>query len=239
VIATERARWWTGCIVLGAQRALERGAGAVLFFNQDVSCAADYFDRLADAAAAHPDALLGSAVLYAHDPERVWAAGGAVEWWGRGVRGRFHRAPASRLPDAPFEADWLFGMGTLVPRGVFARIGFPDAETFPQAWGDVDFSLRAKEAGIPVLVAPRARLFHEVGAYDPHAAGPPPARLYVSWMLDPRHNLSLSAARAAARLAAVARPEVYRPSDELRPDPRALSVQGPGWVTRRGPRSRS
>ena len=199
VIATDRPLWWTGCIVVGAQRALERGAEAVLFFNQDVSCAPGYFDRLAEAAAARPGALLGSAVLYAHDPARVWSAGGAVEWWGRGLRGHYHRALVDQLPEEPFEADWLFGMGTLVPRDVFSRIGFPDAERFPQAWGDVDFSMRAKEAGIPVLVAPRARLFHEVGAYDPYAAGPPSARLYVSWMRDGKHNLSLASHAALWR----------------------------------------
>ncbi|HSB36045.1 MAG TPA: glycosyltransferase family 2 protein, partial [Thermoanaerobaculia bacterium] len=192
LIATDRPHWWTGCIVLGATRALEQGHEAILFFNQDVVCAPDYFSRLAEAAAARPGALVGSAVLYAHDPDRVWSAGGAVEWWGRGLRGRYHRAPVGSLPDEPFEADWLYGMGTLVPRTVFERIGLPDATRFPQAFGDVDFSMRAKEAGIPVLVAPRARLFHEVGAYDPHAAGPPSARLYVSWLRDGRHNLSLA-----------------------------------------------
>jgi GT2 family glycosyltransferase len=199
VIVTDRPHWWTGCTVLGAERALERGADSVLFFNQDVSCAPDYFGRLAEAAAERPDALIGSAVLYAHDPGRVWSAGGAAEWWGRGLRGHYHGAPAGDLPAELFEADWLFGMGTLVPRDVFRRIGFPDAEHFPQAWGDVDFSMRAKEAGIPVLVAPRARLFHEVGAYDPRAAGPPSARLYVSWMRDERHNLSLASHAALWR----------------------------------------
>ena len=199
VIATDVPSWWTGCIVLGVKHATERGDAAVLLFNQDVTCAPDYFDRLSEAAAGHPGALIGSAVLYAHDPSRVWSAGGASEWWGRGLRGRYHREPASSLPETPFEADWLFGMGTLVPREVFRKIGYPDAERFPQAWGDVDFSMRARAAGIPLVVAPRARLFHEVGAYDPHAAGPPSARLYVSWMRDGKHNLSLASHAALWR----------------------------------------
>lgn len=199
VIRTMSPLWWTGCIALGVARALESGEKAVLFFNQDVSCAGDYFDRLAEAAARYPGAMLGSAILYAHDPERVWSAGGAIEWWGRGIRGLHHRAKVSQLPAEPFEAGWLFGMGTLVPSGVFSRIGLPDAQRFPQAWGDVDFTLRARKAGIPLLVVPRARLYHEVGAYDPHAAGPPSARLYAEWLRDPRHNISLSAHAALWR----------------------------------------
>ena len=130
---------------------------AVLFFNQDVTCASDYFARLGEAVDANPGALVGSAVMYAQEPARVWSAGGAVEWWGRGIRVLHHGAPAASLPAEPFPADWLFGMGTYVPVEVFDRIGLPDAERFPMAWSDLDFSLRAKRAGIPVVVAPKAR----------------------------------------------------------------------------------
>ncbi len=193
VIRTERPRFWTGCIALGVERALAAGEPAVLFFNQDVTCGGDYFGRLAEAAERFPGTLLGSAILYAHEPGRVWSAGGEIEWWGRGIRGLYHGTAVSGLPAEPFEAGWLFGMGTLVPREVFSRIGLPDAERFPQAWGDVDFSLRAKEAGIPILVVPKARLYHEVGAYDPRVAGAPSARRYLSWMADSKSNLSLSA----------------------------------------------
>ena len=61
------------------------------------------------------------------------------------------------------------------------------------SWGDLDFSLRAKRAGIPVLVAPKAVLFHEVGGYDARVAGAPSARQYAAWLADSKHNLSLSA----------------------------------------------
>ena len=104
-----------------------------------------------------------------------------------------HGAPAASLPEEPFPADWLFGMGTYVPVEVFDRIGLPDAQRFPMAWGDLDFSLRAKRAGIPVLVDPAARLFHEVGDYDARVAGAPSARQYAGWLADDKHNLSLSA----------------------------------------------
>ena len=193
VVRTTTPVWWTGAIALGARAAREGGAEAVVFFNQDVTCAPGYFDALLACAAARPGALVGSAVMYAQEPGRVWSAGGAVEWWGRGIRVLYHGAPVSELPKEPFAADWLFGMGTYVPAGVFDRIGLPDAERFPMAWGDLEFSLRAKEAGIPVVVAPEARLFHEVGDYDARVAGAPSAREYAARLLDPKHNLSLSA----------------------------------------------
>jgi GT2 family glycosyltransferase len=193
VIRTATPVWWTGALVLGIERARALGEEAVLFFNQDVTCAPDYFERLLATAGRFPSALVGSAILYAQEPGRVWSAGGSVEWWGRGIRVLRHGAPVSSLPTEPFPADWLFGMGTFVPCAVFDRIGLPDAAQFPMAWADLDFSLRAKRAGIPVLVEPAARLLHEVGDYDARVAGAPSPRTYLGWMADPKHNLSLSA----------------------------------------------
>jgi GT2 family glycosyltransferase len=193
VIRTEKPAWWTGAIVLGIERARAAGESAVLFFNQDVTCAPDYFARLLATVEKHPGALVGSTIFYAQEPSRVWSAGGAVEWWGRGIRVLHHGDPAFSLPKEPFPAEWLFGMGTYVPVEVFDRIGLPDARRFPMSWGDLDFSLRARRAGIPVLVDPAARLFHEVGDYDARVAGAPSARQYAAWMADPMHNLSLSA----------------------------------------------
>jgi GT2 family glycosyltransferase len=175
------------------ERALERGDRAVLFFNQDVVCSLDYFERLAEAASRFPGALIGSAVLYAHDRERVWSAGGTIEWWGRGIRGLHHGESVSDLPAEPFDADWLFGMGSYVPREVFLEIGLPDEKRFPQAWSDVDFTLRARKSSYRLVVAPGARLLHDVGVYDPRVAGAPSAQRYAAWLTDPKHNLSLSA----------------------------------------------
>ncbi len=193
VIRTTSPVWWTGAIGLGIEAVRSGSGDGVLFFNQDVACVPDYFAALGEAVDANPGALVGSAVLYAQEPSRVWSAGGGVEWWGRGIRVLFHGAPVASLPAAPYPADWLFGMGTYVPVEVFDRIGVPDAARFPMAWGDLDFSLRAKRAGIPVLVAPKARLLHEVGDYDARVAGAPSAKQYAAWLADPKHNLSLSA----------------------------------------------
>jgi GT2 family glycosyltransferase len=193
VIRTTTPVWWTGAINLGIEAARGSSDAGVLFFNQDVTCAPDYFERLREAVDANPGALVGSAVMYAQEPGRVWSAGGGVEWWGRGIRVLHHGAPAAELPEEPFPADWLFGMGTYVPVEVFDRIGLPDAARFPMAWGDLDFSLRAKHAGISVLVAPQARLFHEVGDYDARVAGAPTWKTYAGWMADDKHNLSLAA----------------------------------------------
>ena len=42
VIRTTWPAWWTGAIVLGIEAGAGGGDEAVLFFNQDVTCATDY-----------------------------------------------------------------------------------------------------------------------------------------------------------------------------------------------------
>jgi len=199
VLRTETPAFWTGAIRLGVEHALAGGARSVLFFNQDVTVFPGYFARLAATAARFPGALIGSAVVYAQREDVVWSAGARMEWFGRGFRVLHHGGALGALPAEPFPVDWLFGMGTYVPAGVFERIGLPDAGRFPMAWGDADFTLRARGAGIAVLLDPALRLAHEVGAYDARVAPAPSFATYVSWLRSPTHNISLSAQREVWR----------------------------------------
>ena len=164
-----------------------------------MTVAPGYFERLAATAVRFPDAVIGSAVVYAQREAVVWSAGARMEWFGRGFRVLHHGGPVDELPEEPFPVDWLFGMGTYVPASVFERIGLPDADRFPMAWGDADFTLRALGAGIPILLDPRLRLSHEVGRYDARVAPAPTFAEYVSWLRSPIHNISLSAQREVWR----------------------------------------
>ena len=199
ILRTKAPAYWTGAIRLGVEHALASGARSVLFFNQDVTAFQGYFERLAATAARFPGAVIGSAVVYAQEESLVWSAGARMEWFGRGFRVLHHGDPVEELPEEPFPADWLFGMGTYVPASVFERIGLPDADRFPMAWGDADFTLRARGAGIPILLDPGLRLAHEVGRYDARVAPAPTFAEYVSWLKSPIHNISLSAQREVWR----------------------------------------
>jgi GT2 family glycosyltransferase len=192
VVRTERPVYWTGAIAVGVERALGRGARGVLFFNQDVTLKRGFFARLARTAQENPRAIVGCVAVYAQEPETVWSAGARMEWFGRGFRVLHHGRPLAELPAEAFPVDWTHGMGTYVPAEVFGAIGLPDAARFPMAWGDADFCLRAREAGVPVVVDPGLRLVHEVGGYDARVAGAPALREYLAWLRDDRHNLSLS-----------------------------------------------
>ncbi len=61
---------------------------------------------------------------------------------------------------SPARADWLPGMGTLVPLSVIHKIGYWDAENFPQYHGDSDFTYRARLSGFELWVYPQLRIWN-------------------------------------------------------------------------------
>ncbi|MCP3920065.1 MAG: glycosyltransferase family 2 protein [bacterium] len=135
----------------GARRALEGGASAVLFANNDVTFPRETNERLAAALDADPGlGIVAPRFLYPGDPPRVWCAGGRLTWRQNvstllgqgeldGTRWRANRP-----------VDYVAGAAMLVRAEVFDRIGFLDATYFAYM-EDVDYCLRARNAGFGVL----------------------------------------------------------------------------------------
>jgi GT2 family glycosyltransferase len=140
--------WWAGATNLGVKHALQRQTLApyTLLLNDDLTFDTDYLACMERCAAAHPGCLIGSLAVYNQDPGRVFWCGQAASR--RQCRYGYVRrdslsgcVPAEKLP----------GRGMLVPREVFERVGLLDAQAFPQHACDFDFSLRARQAGYPLL----------------------------------------------------------------------------------------
>lgn len=173
--SSSRELWWS--------ESINQGVGAVqaeryLFWNDDVEPGPNQLEELLRASRAHPGCILGSSIYYASAPERAWNLGGLVDWRGRGA------LVSTRSPgdEQPYEVSWLTGMGSLVPASVFERIGLVDSRNFPQYFGDADFFLRARRAGIRVLVCPRARMLNDVSSTG-MLLPPGPRPLRQTWPL--------------------------------------------------------
>lgn len=71
-----------GCNV-GTRAALEAGVEFIWLLNNDTVCPPDTLEKLMRSAAAHPEAgLVGSVLLYAHNPSQVQAwGGGKIDPW--------------------------------------------------------------------------------------------------------------------------------------------------------------
>ena len=143
---------------------------------QDETC--NYIFLLNNDALIHPRALsellstaqdcpkagiLGSKVYYHNEPDKIWYAGARKRWGvlaaadtGRGQtdHGQF---------DTLREVDYVFGTAMLIRRSVFERIGLFDEQFFLYL-EDMDFCLRAQEAGFSLLFVPQAHVWHKGSA---------------------------------------------------------------------------
>jgi GT2 family glycosyltransferase len=69
-------------------------------------------------------------------------------------------------PDGPqyqkvMEVDWFLGQGVLIHKDIVEKVGYFDEVDFPQYHADVDYSLRAKNAGYKNLVYPNLKLLND------------------------------------------------------------------------------
>lgn len=132
-----------------------------LLLNNDATVAPDFFAEIGRAIERHPRAGLLSGTIF-EDPERdrVWYAGG-VEYPLRALMQHKYDVPDSLDPAA---TQFISGCAMVISRELLERIG-PLAECYyPAYWEDGEYSFRAREAGFPVLYAPRAVVYHKVGA---------------------------------------------------------------------------
>ncbi|MAF64697.1 MAG: hypothetical protein CMJ84_03425 [Planctomycetes bacterium] len=131
----------------GARVAIERGARAVFFVNNDVVLPAGVLGRLCAALEERPRrAVVGPLVLRGDRPELVWSAGGAMTWRENlsGLRGFGRRdGPAWRESR---DVDYIVGCAMLVSAELLEELDYFAVEYFAYM-EDVDLCLRARCAG--------------------------------------------------------------------------------------------
>ena len=155
LIRNDRNLGYAGGMNVGIQRALERGADAVLLLNNDVEVNPGAIEAL---VAAEGAGAVCPVIVFADDPERVWYSGARFDPR-RGYNGR-HRTDE---PPGARETERICGAAVLIPREILELVGTFDEGLFAYV-EDADWSLRAREAGQRLVVEPRSRVRHKVSA---------------------------------------------------------------------------
>ena len=131
----------------------------VLLFNNDAVVSPSYFAELAKALELAPDVGLLSGSIYEWDRATVWYAGANFN----PLRALATHETASPTGTLPRETGYVCGCSMLISRPVLQRVGLL-ADCFQPCYvEDVDYSLRVKAAGFPVMLAPGAICYHKVG----------------------------------------------------------------------------
>lgn len=131
----------------------------VLLLNNDTELAPNYFGELAKALTRAPRTGLLTGSIYEWDRSTV-SYGGATYNPLRAMPLHKFELPDT---DEPTDTAFVSGCSMLISRPVLQKVGLL-AECFQPIYvEDVDYSLRARTAGFPVMVARSAVCYHKVG----------------------------------------------------------------------------
>lgn len=155
--------WWSGAVNMGAAYAINNLlADYILLWNNDIVTSEGYFGRLGNILHnLDEQTIVGSKVMVYEKPATVWSMGGCFNPLTGVYKMRGYYESDDGQYARPMEADWLTGMGTVIPRKVIETIGYWDNKNFPQYHGDSDFTYRAKHEGFRLLVFPELVLFNK------------------------------------------------------------------------------
>ena len=147
----------TGCNV-GIRAALEVGADFIWLLNNDTVCPADTLNKLVHRAAGSPEAgLVGTVLMYAHDPAKVQA------WGGGRVLPLIGFATHFRRPVAFGRNCYTTFASVLCRSEVFLEIGLL-YEGFFMYCDDSDFCLRMQKTRWKIVMAEDTVVLHKEGA---------------------------------------------------------------------------
>lgn len=175
---------------VGLRYALERGYDYALLLNNDTEVAPEFLTRLVEVAERDPAiGVVGPLITYYERPDRIWSAGGVIDWQ-RGTS-------AMRGLDEPdtgqyrvTDVDFVTGCALLCRRAVLERAGLLD-ERFFMYYEETEWCVRARRAGFRIVHVPEARVLHKI-PLDARADKP-----YVAYYMTRNRLLFLRATGAA------------------------------------------
>lgn len=134
----------------------------VLLLNNDATVAVDFFEEMERAVRAAPDAGLLTGTIYEDrgDRSKVWYAGG-IEIPYRALTAHLHTVPAAK---DLVETEFVSGCAMLISRSSLDTVGNLAECYSPVYWEDAEYSHRVRAQGKKLLYAPKAVVYHRVGA---------------------------------------------------------------------------
>ncbi len=160
VIAAGSNRGFAGGNNLGlAELASDPTITHFLLLNNDATVHPEFFGQIALAIAAAPGAsVVGPTIYVTGQPGAVWYAGGHFVPW----RALVVHDTAVPHSSAPIGTEFVTGCAMLISRQAWGRLG-PLPEAYFIYLEDAEYSWRARAAGLRVLYAPGAIVYHAVG----------------------------------------------------------------------------
>jgi len=157
---------------LGICKALQDRADYFLLLNNDTTGDPRFLSEMVEVAeSARGIGMVGAKILYHDEPNRIWFAGGRIDWK-RGLTTHIGIDELdSKQYDATTKTDFVCGCALLVKKEVVEKIGLLDEDYFLYA-EDVDWSARAVRSGYNLVMAPKAQVYHKISRTTGTAQSP-------------------------------------------------------------------
>jgi len=160
--------WCNGARAAGARIAQGRW---LLFIDDDNVVAPDMIANLLEAADRFPNVGIVGPTMYRYDsPSEVWCAGAEITRLGlmryRHASLSAKKSPRLIEPNRIYDVDY-FPNCFMARRELFDRGVCLDPVAFPHNWSELDFCLRARQAGFRTVIAPEAVEWHDIGYSGP------------------------------------------------------------------------
>jgi GT2 family glycosyltransferase len=168
----------------GIQYALQRGADWVFLLNNDIIVDPELLTALMRVGTKNETiGMLCPKIYYAGEPEKLWYAGGKVNFWTGQVSHRGLRELDRNQYDEIQDTDYVTGCAMLIRRTALETVGMFDPVYYPIYSEDADLSRRFLRAGYRLVYVPSGKLWHKVSAFSGGGLTPFKTRLKVE------HNL--------------------------------------------------
>jgi GT2 family glycosyltransferase len=161
VIKIKRNIGYTGGANVGIRSALSLGPNYVLLLNNDVVVDPNFLVELVNVSQNDAEiGIIGPKIYYYEQPNRIYSAGGRVNFW-TGITPIFG---AGEIDDGQFDAieevDYVGGAALLIKVETIKTIGLL-TEIYFSYYEETDWCVKAKKAGFKVVYVPKAKIWHK------------------------------------------------------------------------------
>jgi len=162
-------------IALSLARA--QGFDLMWVVNPDTVAPPDYLQQMVTLADLHPEiSILGSTIVYGHQPDRVWFGGGFVQWdEGLDVRHGHIGRRIDHLPDRPIPCDYVTGASLILRSSLLQGVGYFPEDHFLY-FEETRWCLEAAAQGHRIVTFPQVALAHHKRSEE--GGAPTPVFLY-------------------------------------------------------------
>jgi GT2 family glycosyltransferase len=162
LIQTGQNLGFTGGNNIGMRHALGNGADYIILLNNDTIVDKDFVTALVNVAEADKTAGMLCSKIFFHDrPDFLWYAGASFHPWLGWGRHRGYNVRDEGQFDTVEETARPTGCSLMVSRRLCEHIGLL-AEKFFCYCEDLDWGMRAQNAGYKVMYVPASRVWHKI-----------------------------------------------------------------------------